>query len=635
MKALLACVAIVLALSACGGGNSTIPHVGGGTPSHRTVAVKFKVSVPNARGTRRHHGHLSARLKRIWAVADNTAGIKVVQYATGDRTTPLGTALANISATSSSCTPIVSSGSFGGRTCTFSLQAVPGTDDFVATTYDRVPSGGAIPAGANQLGYGVAASQTITAGTSPSVSLTIDGVLAKLQLSVTPSSLHTLIPSTATLNVVGLDADNDVIVSNAFIDGSGNTVSTALSLNNALPLAGSSTASLALASATVTAPQPAGIALAYAPTTNGIVNASNQTVTISASPSASTVTTTAATLTAVAPSPFPITDTNLNSAITWHGGIAFDTNSGSSSAGFTNVYYTSPGGTGGGSIDECTKCTTSPTQPVPNASAPPASPVYGSLAGSGTPLYGSSQIFAILGTTFNTVSNTPLVTNTFASAPPLAPNGSGMAYDSSRSAVWYTSGSSLEEYPTSGNGPVAALSPALSSTTTGGIAIDATTHPNAWLIDDVGNTLIECVTTPSPACNAPIAMSAGRAPFDIVDTVNAGGTESLLVTDRGTAPAILQYNTSGTLLNALALPAGAKPYYLWPDNAQPGVVWFDYLSGTSIGVGRIDTNPSTPAFLMATGPSVSGGAAGAIGVAPTGDVYTVFDNASELVHWSP
>src|SRR6185312_8668596 len=117
------------------------------------------------------HARLGSRLKRVWSMADNTAGIQVIAYAAGDRTTQLGTTIADISQSSSNCSPIpYGSGSYGGRSCTFSLQAVPGTDDFVVTTYDNVScSGGTctIPAGAKQLGYGVTPSVTITAGAPP------------------------------------------------------------------------------------------------------------------------------------------------------------------------------------------------------------------------------------------------------------------------------------------------------------------------------------------------------------------------------------------------------------------------------------------------------------------------------------
>ena len=69
------------------------------------------------------------------------------------------------------------------------------------------------------------------------------------------------------------------------------------------------------------------------------------------------------------------------------------------------------------------------------------------------------------------------------------------------------------------------------------------------------------------------------------------------------------------------------------DNAQPGVIWFDYLiNGGQIGLGRMDTNFVPPTFSMATyssGPS--GTMPGAIGAASNGLVYMVFENTQTLV----
>lgn len=71
---------------------------------------------------------------------------------------------------------------------------------------------------------------------------------------------------------------------------------------------------------------------------------------------------------------------------------------------------------------------------------------------------------------------------------------------------------------------------------------------------------------------------------------------------------------------------------MMPDNAQPGIVWFDYLLNGQIGIGRMDTNTSPTTFVLATdvnGPF--GSQAGAIGAASNGLVYLVFDGTSTLV----
>ena len=74
---------------------------------------------------------------------------------------------------------------------------------------------------------------------------------------------------------------------------------------------------------------------------------------------------------------------------------------------------------------------------------------------------------------------------------------------------------------------------------------------------------------------------------------------------------------------------------MMPDNAQPGIVWFDYLQNGQIGIGRMDTNTSPATFVMANdvnGPF--GSQAGAIGAASNGLVYMVFDGTSTLVQVS-
>jgi len=72
-----------------------------------------------------------------------------------------------------------------------------------------------------------------------------------------------------------------------------------------------------------------------------------------------------------------------------------------------------------------------------------------------------------------------------------------------------------------------------------------------------------------------------------------------------------------------------------PDNAQPGIVWFDCLVNGQIGIGRMDTNVNPVTFVVATDLSGPFGAqAGAIGAASNGLVYMVFDGTSTLVQVS-
>ena len=123
------------------------------------------------------------------------------------------------------------------------------------TTYDMVPNGsGNIPASANELGWGASLGNVFTAGNPPpTINLTLGSVLAQIGMALTPSSLHTIVPSTATVSVYGLDADSDVIVSNGFMDANGNALSIGISLDNAL------NGSLTLNPSSLSAPLPRGV----------------------------------------------------------------------------------------------------------------------------------------------------------------------------------------------------------------------------------------------------------------------------------------------------------------------------------------------------------------------------------------
>lgn len=635
MRVPVGCVLLALAFAACSGGNAAIPHTPpGGTPSHVKVTVNFKLIVPSVRERKhgRRHERLTPRLKHIWSIADNTAGIQVVAYANGDRKSPLGTVVANISPGAPKCG---ASDPYGGRTCTIALQAPPGSDDFVATTYDRPPSGGTIPAAAKQLGYGVT-TQTITAGTAANVTLALSGVLAKIALDVTPNSLHTIVPTTATVNVYALDADNDTIVTDSYIDGNGNPITVSLAVDNTLPVntgTGSSATpppSLTLAPASITAPQPAGVALTYAPQANGIVSASNQTVTISAATASSvSIASTPAKLKAIAPSYTNIVVTNLDVTNPYHGGIAF----GPTSSYADDVYFTSAGGNG--AMNECSGCSSSSPSLAATAGTITA-PIYGGFVGTGTAQYGSNTIYTINGNSCNTVSTGPTLNPCASVSPAPIPNGSGMAYDATDAGVWYSSGTSVVFYQPNG-GPV--VSDIVADRTIGGFTVDST--DKAWFIDTARSTLRNCTVNlgvPSMACSAGTAL--GATPFDILDVTNASAVERLLVTDTGSSK-IHVLNTSGNVVSTLSLPAGTTPWYLMPDNFHAGIAWFDYMAAGSIGIGRIDTNANPPTILMATGPvgpiysSSASPTAGAMGTSPGGYVYTVFDDAQQLVRWLP
>ena len=135
-----------LVLAACRGGSSLPPAVQSmsdsavsathATKPHAGIPVTVNLVVPTGKAAlRRALGE-----RNPFFVALGTKGAKVVAFAHGDRTTPLGSVVANVAANSTVCT------SGAARVCALALSVqAAGKDDFVITTYDQSPSGGAIP----------------------------------------------------------------------------------------------------------------------------------------------------------------------------------------------------------------------------------------------------------------------------------------------------------------------------------------------------------------------------------------------------------------------------------------------------------------------------------------------------------
>jgi len=602
MERRLGCAVLAFALAACSGtSNGSIPNAALQNNVHtqkiasaeiearrhgKKVRVKVRIHVPN------HKKFRNPRVRHRMTVSENTKGIQIIAYAAGDRSTPLGTVDYNISPTSSNCVAGVND----ARTCTLSLDAPAGNTDFVATTWDVAPpNGGNFPAG-NQLGYGVDPNVNVVTGVSPpTINFSLNSVLAQVGVAVTPSSLHTIIPSSATVSVYGLDADSDVILTSQYIRANGSSASISLSIDNTLG------GKLSLATSSLSSSSPNGVALTYA----GMFQGPGSTpVTITANGVGTSAT---AALNAIDPTFTTIGDPNLMLTNTHLGGMVFDTSGG--------VFYTTVPGSGGISYYSGSGATV--TNHYAGTLSQPI--IGGSIASSG------SGLFAIGGTVAATFSAPPSATYAplpSQSAAPV-PNGSAMAYDSTNNALWYTSGTQLAEF-VFGNAPAAFP---LGVTTESGVAVDTLPAHDVWVVDNANNQLFE---ESGGSVSAPFSLAIGGSPFDIL--ANANG---LFITDHGSTPAILKVNPNnpGNPPEQILIPHNAVPWYLLADNAQPGIVWFDYLiNGNQIGLARMDTNVDPPVFTMATdknGPT--GPQPGAIGAASDGTVYMVFETVQKLV----
>lgn len=166
-----ACAAFAL-LAGCSGGGGTTPSAGqaptatGPVPAGTTQSVRVSVVI-GGKTTGQSNG------RRPKFVSPSTAGIDIKAYAHGGNTI-IGEAATDISSGSAAC-----GGQTGTpRTCTVSVPAPPGNDDFVATSYDAAPVGGGF-AGAHVLGTG-AVTATIAPGASNSLILYLSGVITTL-----------------------------------------------------------------------------------------------------------------------------------------------------------------------------------------------------------------------------------------------------------------------------------------------------------------------------------------------------------------------------------------------------------------------------------------------------------------------
>lgn len=105
----------------------------------------------------------------------------------------------DVSSTSTSCASVS-----GGRTCTFTVAAPVGSDTFALIIWDKPGGTG------NQLATG-SATRTIAVGTANALTIPLNGIVAKITLTLAttapPQGTATSIPMTVT----ALDADNNVI----------------------------------------------------------------------------------------------------------------------------------------------------------------------------------------------------------------------------------------------------------------------------------------------------------------------------------------------------------------------------------------------------------------------------------------
>jgi virginiamycin B lyase len=233
-------------LAACGGGAVPALAPSAAVPPQpaRQVRVPMHVRIPRApRGAR-------GRARRPFFVAATVQGIAVTVYAHGDRTTPIGTANADVSASSPLCRATA-----GGRDCTIPIPARPGHDDFVVTAYDAPPSGGSFGS-AKKLATGESTAK-IAKGVANAVTITLGGIVAGIAVSPANIAVRAIAPSTQNVTVTAVDADGNAIVSDGYVDANGNPVSIALSADS------SAGTTVSFAPAALASPSATGVSVIY------------------------------------------------------------------------------------------------------------------------------------------------------------------------------------------------------------------------------------------------------------------------------------------------------------------------------------------------------------------------------------
>lgn len=233
----LAC-SLSAALTACGGNG------GGAIPTHAATPVpvqpanaKFVLFIPAVPGV----SSASASRRPM----DFSASTRSVTIAAGSKVLTT----ADVSASSSLCTAATS----GGRNCTVTAVAPPGSDEFTITAYDQ-PNGQG-----NAISQGTVQATISTEPTTVNVAVT--GKVVKLAISL--SNAFPPVGTAATTNVVvsGLDADGNIVlgaysspVSLQNSDTSGVTsLSTTSVASSSTPVTLSYTGTAPFASATITA----------------------------------------------------------------------------------------------------------------------------------------------------------------------------------------------------------------------------------------------------------------------------------------------------------------------------------------------------------------------------------------------
>lgn len=544
----LALASLTILLNGCGGGSSSLPAATTLAKGNAPMSIRILVPATGASTSAGVHH------RRPNFVASTTAGVLVQVYAQSDtqHANLLSSVATDITSGSSAC-----AGQTGSpRTCTIAFNAPSGSDTLVVTSYDAAPVGGSF-SGAKQLAA-ASVNKTISASSANSVSITLGGVPNSLSVVVVNQQLRGTVSSTENIFVEAYDADTNLILTDGYVDASGNPVPITLQIS---PNTGSV---FTLGSTSLSAPSPAGVSLQY----NGAA----------ASAFTATITATAGTLHAtgtVALLGPTFTEFNATTAASQPTSIAIAPYSAQNG----NLWFTesatnkiasvSPSGT----ITEYSAFGTQPLGIAPG----PLGDTHLWYTG-----YGSSTIGAIDtgGVMYGSV-NTP----TAASGPygiVAGPDGKLWFTEKTAGKIGkITTSFTFTEYTI----PTAASAPA---------DIAAGPDGNLWFVESGANKIGKITTTGTITEYA--IPTASSTPLGIV----AGADGRLWFTESG-ANKIAAITTSGTITEYAVPTASSQPQGI---TAGPdGSLWFVEFNGQKIG--KITTTGTISEYAYPTAGSVS------------------------------
>jgi hypothetical protein len=576
------CIAPALLLAACGGGGGSpaaVPQPRS-SPAAKDVTVTARITVPSAGSTS------NRALKRIYDTASTTQGILLTVYpVSGTPAQALTVTGGDISGdAASNCT---ASGS--GRICTVAFPAPPGSgNQLLAQTYSQIiPASGTVPGGAQVLGAGSVGLSIVPASGVNSVNLTLNPVLANVNLTLIPSSLRALLPATFGVSVVGLDASGSIIVAGQYVDSSGNPVSAALSLGS------NPNNSLAISTSTVSAPGTM-VTGTYNGNDDVAGNASASINIASGSPFAAT-----AALTMHGPTVTPMASAQPYLAGTPppYANALYVNVSGSD----PQLWYTAASGGStclanydlGNANGACATASPGPA----GLSTDGSSYVY--AAGMTAPYYYQFNPLGFLGQN-NSCS-------TYCGSP------GGSAYSPTTSSLYYLDGSTGDTVvmvnPTgSGNGAQAS-SAALAGTPEAVQVLNMTGTDSVWYLSST-RLFVESLGS---------GMLAASPPSGMLDMYVANSGNDVYVTVP-TGNAIPVFNGSLSISQSYSTTQGAPQYLV--GSADGNSVWFSETTASGIGIGRIDVvNQRLNESQIATG----GGIAGGIAVNPNSDAIYILE----------